>query len=642
MRPRSHHPVPRHPLLAPLLMTLLLGGLLMAPPVSAEAASGRIGACTAAVDPRLSTMLAGRAEKPNVVLGVADLTRAKQLEAGTGPTTSSTTGMQVRQQLRLADESLSAPLPSTPTSLQARASFDRILRLQVAMALAEDGRSPALAAPSRTTPAATYAARVRKEVAAFVAMPTWGSTAPLKTGEDDMLDTAEVAAAVSLGYSAAASTMSATERGRTRQALVERALAPACWGWANGSWMVDSTHNWGVVVGAGTAMAAVVVADGDLEAGATALTQSLQRVNRSTRAGNADGGSAEGPSYAGLIHTYTTYLSATLEASFGRSGPSLLAGIPGTARYVNAVTGPSGQLLSHSDANTGRLVPVLPVWNARHGGDPLGDFLAQRVLAEGHPHPLLFLWARPTTATPVSQEPTALVLRTSGIATMRSGWASGDTFVGVKAGTNRSNHSHLDLGSVVLDANGRRFVGDPGQDCYCLRGYFDAPQRFGYWRIATAGHSTASIAGLRQQPTTASAPMGEVTTGAGRRTVAVNMTEAARARWAQRQVSLAGETVVVQDQFRTWGATTVRSALQTQAVVAVARDGRSATLTVDGQVVDVTLPSTTGGLLRVAAAPGAPSGGLSTAGWKTLYVDAPTAVVSGQHAVTVTVVLTPR
>lgn len=627
-------------LLTALAVTAVLLVSVPAPPATAATAS--IGSCSVELDTRLRDRLVDRTAKPNIVLGAADLSRAKQIEATAGPTKSSTAGMRVRQQLRLSDGYLDDPLPSKPVALQARASFDRILRLQVAMALSEDGMSPALAPPSRTTPRSVYAARIRAEVAAFVAMPTWGSTAPLRTREDSLLDTAEVAATVALGYGAAASTMAGSERTRTRNALVDKALAPACWSWSNDFWMTDATHNWGVVVGSGMAMAALVVADSDVDVAAAALTQSLARTNRALRVGSADGGTAEGPSYAGLLQDYTAYLSASLEASFGPSGPSLLAGIPGAARYVNAVTGPSGQLFSYADSNTGRLVPVLPLWNARHGGDPLGDWLAARVLTESHPDPLLFLWSRPPKTSPAAQEPTGSAFRTSGIATMRSGWDDDATFVGITGGTNRSNHSHLDLGSVVVDMAGRRFVGDPGLDCYCLPGYFDLPERFSYWRVATAGHSTFTREGSRQQPATASAPMSGITTSGGTRTVAVNMTQATGLRWAHRRVSLAGTDVVVQDQARAGGPSTVRSSLQTQAAVGIARGGRSATLTVDGRVVDVTLPSGSPGVLRVANAPKARAGGLSTSGWKTLYVDAATAVTAGQHAATITVVLSPR
>ncbi len=644
MDPARATPGLPHRLCSLLLSAAVVAAALVAVPAPVHAAVARasIGGCSAELDTGVRDRLLARAPKPTVVLGAADLRRARELERTAGPTTTSTTGMQVRQQLRLSDGYLDDALPATPTSAQARASFDRILRLQVAMVLAEDGTSPALAPPSRTTPASTYAKRIRAEVAAFVAMPDWGSTVPLVTRQDSLLNTAEVAAAVALGYSAAAGTMTAAERSRTRSALVSKALVPVCSGWATGSWMTDSTHNWGVVVGAGTAMAALVVADSDVDVAAAALTQSLARTNRALRASNGDGGSAEGPSYAGLVQDYTTYLSASLEASFGATGPSLVAGVPAASRYLNAVTGPSGQLFSYADSNTGRLVPVLPLWNARHGGDPLGDWLAQRVLAESHPDPLLFLWSRPPTTSPDTSSPTGTTFPTSGITTLRSSWRQDATFIGVKAGSNTANHSHLDLGSVVVDMAGQRFVGDPGQDCYCLPGYFDPPARYDYWRVSTAGHSTVSSDGLRQQPQTASAPMSGISVSGSRRTVAVNMTAASRLRWAQRRVTLAGEDVVVNDSARAWRATTVRAAFQTQSSVRVAPGGRSATMTLAGKVVDVSLPSSSPGVIRVSAAPAAPARGISTAGWRVLYVDAPTRVVDGQHAATVTVVLSPR
>ena len=45
-------------------------------------------------------------------------------------------------------------------------------------------------------------------------------------------------------------------------------------------------------------------------------------------------------------------------------------------------------------------------------------------------------------------------------------------FVGFKAGDNKANHSHLDLGSFVFDAAGVRWAMDLGADDYNLPGYF--------------------------------------------------------------------------------------------------------------------------------------------------------------------------
>ena len=56
---------------------------------------------------------------------------------------------------------------------------------------------------------------------------------------------------------------------------------------------------------------------------------------------------------------------------------------------------------------------------------------------------------------------------------MRSDWLDPSAmFVGIKAGTNRVNHSHLDLGTFVLDALGQRWAVDLGGDNYNLPGYF--------------------------------------------------------------------------------------------------------------------------------------------------------------------------
>ena len=73
---------------------------------------------------------------------------------------------------------------------------------------------------------------------------------------------------------------------------------------------------------------------------------------------------------------------------------------------------------------------------------------------------------------------------------MRSDWDDPQAlFVGFKAGDNKANHSHLDLGSFVFDAAGARWAMDLGADDYNLPGYFGR-QRWEYYRLRTEGHNT--------------------------------------------------------------------------------------------------------------------------------------------------------
>ena len=64
-----------------------------------------------------------------------------------------------------------------------------------------------------------------------------------------------------------------------------------------------------------------------------------------------------------------------------------------------------------------------------------------------------------------TDQPTDRYFRGLEMATMRDGWDSPKGwFVGFKAGTNAVNHSHLDVGTFVIDAKGIRWAVQLGPD----------------------------------------------------------------------------------------------------------------------------------------------------------------------------------
>jgi len=64
-------------------------------------------------------------------------------------------------------------------------------------------------------------------------------------------------------------------------------------------------------------------------------------------------------------------------------------------------------------------------------------------------------------------------------------------FVGLKAGDNNANHSHLDVGTFVVDALGKQWARDTAADNYSLPGYFDkVEQRWTCYRTRAEGHNT--------------------------------------------------------------------------------------------------------------------------------------------------------
>jgi hypothetical protein len=119
------------------------------------------------------------------------------------------------------------------------------------------------------------------------------------------------------------------------------------------------------------------------------------------------------------------------------------------------------------------------------------------------PYPLDLLWFESHAADPgAAGQPLDRRFAGVEVATLRGAWNDADAvYVAVKGGSNRaSDHSHLDLGTFVLDAGGQRFAVDLGEDNYSLPGYFDRTLRFGYYRCGSIGHNVVLADGQNQRP----------------------------------------------------------------------------------------------------------------------------------------------
>ena len=86
--------------------------------------------------------------------------------------------------------------------------------------------------------------------------------------------------------------------------------------------------------------------------------------------------------------------------------------------------------------------------------------------------------------------PTEVHYKDEEIIAMRDAYRDGQTFVGIKAGKTVYAHSHLDAGSFVFDAKGRRWAYDFGQDNYNL--YY----KYNHWdvfRLRVESHNSLVI-----------------------------------------------------------------------------------------------------------------------------------------------------
>jgi hypothetical protein len=186
--------------------------------------------------------------------------------------------------------------------------------------------------------------------------------------------------------------------------------------------------------------------------------------------------------------------------------------------------------------------------------------------------------------------------RGADIVTFRSAWNDRDAlFVGFKAGDNKANHSHLDLGSFVFDALGQRWAMDLGADNYNLPGFF-GKARWTYYRLRAEGQNALVLnpgAGPDQEPS-AAASLERFESKPARSFAIADLTPAYRkdAQSVRRGIALLDrQHLLVQDEVRAGAPVAAWWFMHTAAGIDIASDGRSATLKQGGATLRAELLS---------------------------------------------------
>jgi len=234
---------------------------------------------------------------------------------------------------------------------------------------------------------------------------------------------------------------------------------------------------------------------------------------------------------------------------------------------------------------------------------------------------------------------------------MRSSWTDQDAlYVAMKAGRlqDHQTHNDLDVGDFVLDALGTRWAGELGSGDYTSINYFSNgtqnSDRWLYYRKSTPGQNTLTL-GLENQDVSAAPAVinyGSSQTTQGSSTV-LTVSSKSTAFWiaditsayfsatsVQRGVRLlnARKQVLIQDEIN--ASVSMMWRMHTNATVTISSDGTSATLSLDGQVMNVILlnpPSgatfTTSDAVRLSSFPAPPQPDQPNPGVKVLVISLP-------------------
>lgn len=353
-----------------------------------------------------------------------------------------------------------------------------------------------------------HAVRTLEEICG---MPDWNAW--------HFLDTAEMSAALAIGYDWLYDSLSPELRSRLVETIMQYAFIEAFD--LNKAWFYKNPNNWNQVCNGGLAMAALAFRE-DCGPITGNIIRNAVRSNRSQLdiIYGPDGCYPEGPNYWNYGNTYQLLLNGSFDSALGDDfGLSLAKGFDRTGDFVVNCYGADGKMFNYSD-NSLQESPSAPLWYFAWRFDK--PYLLARELAfleKGNGYynryckilPIIMSFAaRMNTKDVALSEPKMYVGHGSNpIATVRGTNADGGWFLGVKGGKAGNNHGHADAGSFVFDRGGVRWAADPGLVSYTKAelelkakggNFWDKGQNSLRWSIYPIGnewHNTLTVNGKR-------------------------------------------------------------------------------------------------------------------------------------------------
>ncbi len=426
----------------------------------------------------------------------------------------------------------------------------------------------------RLDPQSKYAERAWQELDAAANFRDWNPR--------HFLDTAEMTHAFAIGYDWFYDAWTPDQRAELQKAIEEKGFAPALPLYRANSGWTKMRHNWNQVCNSGIGMGALALADVNPAASGEILHDAMESIQAAMAEFAPDGAWKEGPGYWNYATIYNVVFLAGLQTALGTDyGLSRMDSFDQTGFFPIYLSGPLGRTFNYADGGDHSLPAPQMFWLAREFKQPVFAWYEQQ---KGGANPLDMVWYDPVGKSPKAAGlPLDRYFRGSEVAIFRSDWDdSKATFVGFKAGDNKANHSHLDLGTFVMDAGGVRWASELGSDDYNLPGYFGT-QRWNYYRLRAEGQNTLVINpdSTPDQDFRAAAKIIKFQSNPARAFSIADLTPAYAknaTRVARGIALLDRRRVLVQDEISTAKPVNAWWFMHTPAAMEIAQDGRSALL----------------------------------------------------------------
>jgi hypothetical protein len=316
------------------------------------------------------------------------------------------------------------------------------------------------------------------------------------------LDVAEMTHAVAIGYDWLYSKMDQTTRNEIRTGLIKLGLDEGKKAYASNAWWAKVDHNWNQVCNSGLTIGALAVAETNPDIALNIVPKAIEYLPYALKSYGPDGVWGEGPGYWGYATDYTAYGISALQTALGNDfGLTKLPGMNLTGYFPIYSAGPTGYMLNYADAGEKSKLgaPHPDFWLAGvYGNNHFSDFVFDQ-LTNSTANVFDVIWYRPYANSAAKRDLNKFFDGSVALYFSRSSWTDANAlWIGLKAGYNKVNHAHLDLGNFEMDALGVRWARDLGSDDYNLPDYFGG-KRYTYYRLQSVSHNVPLLNGKDQR-----------------------------------------------------------------------------------------------------------------------------------------------
>lgn len=355
----------------------------------------------------------------------------------------------------------------------------------------------------RMTGKEVYFIRAESELLAVANFSDWNPS--------HFLDVAEMTMGVAIGYDWLYDKLSEESRKKISDAIVSKGLYPSLD--SDYNWFLTSSNNWNQVCNAGMTYGALAVQEDYPELSTKIIDRAFETIKLSMAEYQPDGVYPEGYGYWGYGSSFNVMFLSAVEKVLGSDGG--LTSTPGflkTSKYLEHVLAPSGKCFNYSDCGLGGNLNPAMFWFAEKSDNPsllwsenkflqnsdFSKFTGDRLL------PAIMIWGKNIPLDQISEpsEKSWMGQGANPVAMMRTSWTDEDAvFLGFKAGSPSVNHSHMDVGSFVMEADGVRWASDPGMQNYesleskgmSIFGRTQDAQRWTIYRMNNHSHNVLTV-----------------------------------------------------------------------------------------------------------------------------------------------------